>query len=77
MANEEKPWVDNYLSGGRRFKNLDAPALKQEWFAAVNCAQHARDSGYDAELNSALRTMDDIEAEFNLRGLEAPGPRRH
>jgi hypothetical protein len=70
---EDKPWVVEYLAAGQRFKDRDLPALKQMWYSAVTRAN----SQNDQIAASGLREMDDIEAEFNLRGLEAPGPRRH
>lgn len=70
---EDRPWVVGYLAAGQRFKDRDLIALTQMWYAAVTRANSRND-----QLGvSGLREMDDIEAEFNLRGLEAPGPRKH
>jgi hypothetical protein len=43
------------------------------WCDAVRRAN----SQNNLEAVSALREMNDLEAEFNLRGLEAPGVRKH
>jgi hypothetical protein len=71
MSNEVRPWLENYLHSGRRFETLEVASLTQAWFEAGSRARNAR-SGEEFAL-----AMDDIEADFNLRGLDAPGPRRH
>jgi len=70
---EDRPWVVEYLAAGRQFRDRELPALKRMWFDAVTRAN----SPNDQIAVSGLREMDDIEAEFNLRGLEAPGSRKH
>jgi hypothetical protein len=70
---EDRPWVVDYLAAGRPFKDRDLPALTQMWYDAVRRA-NSRDN---QDAVSAFREMDDLEAEFNLRGLEAPGMRKH
>jgi hypothetical protein len=75
VGDDEKPWIDNYLIGGRRFKKLNAASLKEAWSAAGDRARNA--GGSIALREAALLEMDDIEAEFNLRGLEAPRRRWH
>jgi hypothetical protein len=69
----DRPWIDDYLVDGRRFKDRDIQALTHMWCDAVRRAN----SQNNLEAVSALREMNDLEAEFNLRGLEAPGVRKH
>lgn len=70
---EDRLWVVDYLAAGRQFKDRDLPELERMWQAATMRAN----SRNDQIAASGLRKMNDIEAEFNLRGLEAPGPRKH
>lgn len=66
--------MEDYLIGGRRYKNLHVALLKEAWHAVGSRARNARNG---ADVLGALGAMNDIEAEFNLRGLEAPGRIRH
>jgi hypothetical protein len=77
VKNEAKPWIENYLSGGRHYQALDVSELREQWYAAGNRARTAEARGNNLEMIAALQMMDDVEAEFNLRGLKAPGPRQH
>ena len=61
----------DYLSKGRQLKALDAAALDQLWFVAVEQAKHAKGQ----QLFDALQDMNDVEGELQLRDLAPPSPR--
>jgi hypothetical protein len=69
----DKPWIEDYRSDGRRLKDRELEELTDMWYAAGRRAN----SRNQQIATLGFREMDDIEAEFNLRGLEAPGPRKH
>jgi hypothetical protein len=65
--------LHDYLSHGRRFEALDESALELRWIASVEQARRAE----GRQLVDALREMDHIEAELQLRGFEPPTPSGH
>jgi hypothetical protein len=78
--------LHDYLSQGRKFEALDVAALGGRWISSVQQAQCARRKPTDdlqgkfearRELVDALREMNHIEAELQLRGLEPPKPAGH
>jgi hypothetical protein len=74
--------LHDYLSHGRRLEALDVAELERRWIASVQHAQRAPDDLQGKfevrhELVDALREMNHIEAELQLRGLEPPKPAGH
>jgi hypothetical protein len=64
--------LHEYLVRGRRFEKFDVVALEQRWFAAVERVNQT----VGLPKVEAVREMDHIEAELELRGLTPPPPRR-
>src|SRR5665213_1570566 len=55
----------SYLTRGRAMQADDTEALISNWLVQVN-------AWADEKLNFERRLMDDIEAELNMRGIDAP-----
>jgi hypothetical protein len=65
FANTKMEAQQSYLSRGRTFHSEDSETLSSNWLVQIN-------AWADDKPDFERRLMDDIEAELNLRGIDAP-----
>jgi hypothetical protein len=65
FANTRMEVQQSYLSRGREFRADEVGILNSEWLVQIN-------AWADDKPEFDQRLMDDLEAELNLRGIDAP-----
>jgi hypothetical protein len=65
FANTKMENQQSYLARGRAFKADEIETLTSKWLVQIN-------AWADDKPDFERRLMDDIEAELNLRGIDAP-----
>jgi hypothetical protein len=65
FANTKMEAQQSYLARGRAFKADEIETLTSKWLVQIN-------AWADDKPDFERRFMDDIEAELNLRGMDAP-----